>query len=156
MVRRFRVPERGRQAAHIQRRRDDGFGAGGGAGGVGEELNLSEGELAFYDALEVNDSAIAVLGDETLRAIARELVDTIRNNPTIDWTLRGCVQANLRVIVKRTLRKCGHPSNKYTKVTETVPEQVALIYNIRTENRHFRSSSSSHVLDRILFKNSPV
>ncbi|MCK4459485.1 MAG: DUF3387 domain-containing protein, partial [Methanosarcinales archaeon] len=67
----------------------------------GDELNLSEEELAFYDALEVNDSAVAVLGDETLRTIARELVDTVRNNLTIDWTLRESVQAKLRVIVKR-------------------------------------------------------
>ena len=62
----------------------------------GEELNLSDEELAFYDALEVNNSAVAVLGDETLRTIARELVDTIRNNLTIDWTLRESVQAKLR------------------------------------------------------------
>ena len=54
----------------------------------GEQLGLSDDELAFYDALETNDSAVQVLGDETLRAIARELVDTVRNNVTIDWTER--------------------------------------------------------------------
>ncbi len=54
----------------------------------GEELGLSEGELAFYDAPETNDSAVKVLGDETLRTIARELVETVRNNVTIDWALR--------------------------------------------------------------------
>ena len=71
----------------------------------GDELGLSEDELAFYDALETNDSAVQVLGDETLRDIARELVDTVRRNVTIDWTLRENVRANLRRLVKRILRK---------------------------------------------------
>ena len=66
----------------------------------GEELGLSEDELAFYDALETNNSAVHVLGDETLRTIARELVETVRNNVTIDWTLRESVRAQLRVLVK--------------------------------------------------------
>ena len=67
----------------------------------GEELGLSEDELAFYDALEVNDSAVEVLGDETLRTIAVELVETVRQNVTIDWTLKVSVRAKLRVMVKR-------------------------------------------------------
>ena len=54
----------------------------------GERLGLSDDELAFYDALGVNDSAVQVLGDDTLRDIARELVETVRGNVTIDWTLR--------------------------------------------------------------------
>src|SRR5204862_1790028 len=54
----------------------------------GEQLGLSQDELAFYDALETNDSAVKVLGDDTLRAIARELVETVRKNVTIDWTIR--------------------------------------------------------------------
>jgi hypothetical protein len=73
-----------------------------------ENLGLSEDELAFYDALETNDSAVKVLGDETLRAIARELVETVRKNVTIDWTLRENVRAHLRVLVKRILRKHGY------------------------------------------------
>ena len=73
----------------------------------GEELGLSEDELAFYDALETNDSAVQVLGDETLRDIARELVETVRGNVTIDWTLRENVRANLRRLVRRILRKHG-------------------------------------------------
>lgn len=93
----------------------------------GEELNLSEDELAFYDALEVNDSAVKVLGDETLRTIARELVDTVRKNVTIDWTLRESVQAKLRVMVKRILRKYGYPPDKQKKATDTVLEQATLI-----------------------------
>lgn len=93
----------------------------------GEELNLTEDELAFYDALEVNDSAVKVLGDETLRTIARELVDTVRKNVTIDWTLRESVQAKLRVMVKRILRKYGYPPDKQKKATDTVLEQATLI-----------------------------
>lgn len=93
----------------------------------GEELNLTEEELAFYDALEVNDSAVKVLGDETLRTIARELADTIRENVTIDWTLRESIQAKLRVMVKRVLRKYGYPPDKQKKATDTVLEQAALI-----------------------------
>ena len=75
----------------------------------GEKLGLSEDELAFYDALGVNDSAVQVLGDSTLSDIARELVDTVRSNVTIDWTLRENVRANLRRLVKRVLRKHGYP-----------------------------------------------
>ena len=90
----------------------------------GEELELSEDELAFYDALETNDSAVQVLGDETLRDIARELVDTVRRNVTIDWTLRENVRANLRRLVKRILRKHGYPPDKQEKATRTVLEQA--------------------------------
>ena len=90
----------------------------------GEELGLSDDELAFYDALETNDSAVQVLGDETLRDIARELVDTVRRNVTIDWTLRENVRANLRRLVKRILRKHGYPPDKQEKATRTVLEQA--------------------------------
>jgi type I restriction enzyme R subunit len=93
----------------------------------GEALGLSEDELAFYDALETNDSAVQVLGDETLRDIARELVETVRNNVTIDWTLRENVRAQLRVLVKRILRKYGYPPDKQEKATRTVLEQAALL-----------------------------
>ena len=93
----------------------------------GEELGLSEDELAFYDALETNDSAVQVLGDETLRDIARELVDTVRNNVTIDWTLRENVRANLRRLVRRILRKHGYPPDKQEKATQTVLEQAEVL-----------------------------
>jgi type I restriction enzyme R subunit len=93
----------------------------------GEQLGLTEDELAFYDALETNDSAVKVLGDETLRGIARELVTTVRNNVTIDWTLRENVRAQLRVLVKRILRKHGYPPDKQEKATQTVLEQAALL-----------------------------
>jgi type I restriction enzyme R subunit len=93
----------------------------------GEALGLSEDELAFYDALETNDSAVKVLGDDTLRDIARELVETVRSNVTIDWTLRENVRAQLRVLVKRILRKHGYPPDKQEKATQTVLEQAALL-----------------------------
>ena len=90
----------------------------------GEALGLSDDELAFYDALGVNDSAVQVLGDETLRDISRELVETVRRNVTIDWTLRENVRAKLRVLVKRILRKHGYPPDKQEKATRTVLEQA--------------------------------
>jgi type I restriction enzyme, R subunit len=93
----------------------------------GETLGLTEDELAFYDALETNDSAVKVLGDETLRKIARELVATVRNKVTIDWTLRENVRAQLRVLVKRILRKYGYPPDKQEKATQTVLEQAEVL-----------------------------
>jgi len=93
----------------------------------GEELGLTEDEVAFYDALETNDSAVKVLGDETLQGIARELVETVRNNVTIDWTVRENVRARLRVLVKRILRKHGYPPDKQEKATQTVLEQAEVL-----------------------------
>ena len=93
----------------------------------GEKLGLNDDELAFYDALEVNDSAVKVLGEPTLQKIARELVDTVRKNVTIDWTLRENVRAQLRVIVKRILRKYGYPPDKQEKATQTVLEQAEVL-----------------------------
>ena len=97
------------------------------AGRRGEELGLSEDEVAFYDALETNDSAVQVLGDETLKTIARELVDTVRKNVTIDWAIRENVRAQLRVYVKRILRKYGYPPDKQEKATQTVLEQAEVL-----------------------------
>jgi len=93
----------------------------------GENLGLSEDEIAFYDALETNDSAVQVLGDDTLKTIARELVETVRRNVTIDWTVREAVRAKLRVLVKRILRKYGYPPDKQEKATVTVLEQAELL-----------------------------
>ncbi len=90
----------------------------------GEKMGLSEDELAFYDALETNDSAVKVLGDDTLRTIAQELVTAVRANVTIDWTIRENVRAHLRLIVKRILRKYGYPPDKQEKATQTVLEQA--------------------------------
>ena len=93
----------------------------------GERLGLSDDELAFYDALGVNDSAVQVLGDETLRDIARELVETVRGNVTIDWTLRENVRANLRRLVKRVLRKHGYPPDRQETATRTVMQQAEVL-----------------------------
>lgn len=95
----------------------------------GEDLGLDFREFAFYSALEVNDSAVAVLGDEILRHIARELVDTIRKNSSIDWTVRENVQAKMRIAVKKILRKHGYPPDLELKATETVIEQAKLLAN---------------------------
>jgi type I restriction enzyme R subunit len=93
----------------------------------GEQLGLTDDEIAFYDALEVNDSAVKVLGDETLRTIARELVDSVRRNATIDWTVKESVRAKLRVLVKRILKKYGYPPDKQALATETVLKQAELL-----------------------------
>jgi len=93
----------------------------------GIALDLTEDELAFYDALETNDSAVKVLGDDVLRDIARELVTAVRSNVTIDWTMRENVRAHLRVIVKRILRKYGYPPDKQEKATLTVLEQAEVL-----------------------------
>jgi type I restriction enzyme R subunit len=93
----------------------------------GEQLDLSQDELAFYDALGVNDSAVAVLGDECLRDIARELVATVKANVKIDWTVREDVRAQLRVYVKRCLKRHGYPPDKQAKATITVLEQAEVL-----------------------------
>ena len=100
----------------------------------GEDLGLDFREYAFYSALEVNDSSVAVLGDEILRHIARELVDTIRRNTSIDWTVRENVQAKMRLAVKKILRKHGYPPDMELKATETVLEQAKLLANDFSSN----------------------
>ena len=93
----------------------------------GDELGLSEDELAFYDALETNDSAVQVLGNETLRTIAIELVENVRKNVSIDWTLKESVKAQIRLIIKRILRKYGYPPDRQEKATQTVIEQAEVL-----------------------------
>ncbi|MCY4368464.1 MAG: type I restriction endonuclease subunit R [bacterium] len=93
----------------------------------GDQLGLTEDELAFYDALETNDSAVAILGDAVLRTIARELVEKVRTNVAIDWTLREDVRARLRVLVRRTLRKYNYPPDKQEKATQTVLQQAEVL-----------------------------
>lgn len=90
----------------------------------GEALGLTDDEVAFYDALETNDSAVKVLGDEALRDIARELVVAVRSNVTVDWTVRENVRAQLRVLVKRILRKHRYPPDKQERATRMVLEQA--------------------------------
>jgi type I restriction enzyme R subunit len=93
----------------------------------GEKLGLTQDEVAFYNALEVNDSAVQVLGDETLKVIAREIADKVRANTTIDWTIRESARARLMVLVKRTLSKYGYPPDKQQKAIDTVLRQAELL-----------------------------
>lgn len=93
----------------------------------GEQLGLTKDEVAFYNALEVNDSAVMVLGDDQLKEIAREITDKVRANATIDWTIRESARAKLMVIVKRTLTKWGYPPDKQAKAVETVLKQAELM-----------------------------
>lgn len=93
----------------------------------GEKLGLTRDEVAFYNALEVNDSAVQVMGDEQLIVIAREIADKVRRNATIDWTIRESARAKLMVLVKRTLTKYGYPPDKQAKAVETVLKQAELL-----------------------------
>ena len=93
----------------------------------GDELGLNEDALAFYDALETNGSAVAVLGDETLKRIAQELVETVKRNANIDWTLRESARAKMRVMVKRLLRKHGYPPDKQEHATQLVLTQAEVV-----------------------------
>jgi type I restriction enzyme R subunit len=95
----------------------------------GDNLNLDFRELAFYDALEVNDSAVKVLGDEILKTIARELVESVKNSVTIDWEKKESVQAKMRVIIKRILKKYGYPPEKQEQAVKTILEQAKIIAN---------------------------
>jgi type I restriction enzyme R subunit len=93
----------------------------------GDSLGLTDDEVAFYDALGVNDSAVEVLGDETLRKIAEELTRQIRASVTIDWTVKESVRADIRRRVKRILRRYGYPPDKQEQATQTVLEQAELL-----------------------------
>lgn len=93
----------------------------------GAELGLSDYELAFYDAISNNQSAKEVLGDKILRELAIYLVETVKNNASIDWTLKESVKAKLKVMVKRALRKFGYPPDQQKLATETVLKQAELL-----------------------------
>lgn len=96
----------------------------------GRQLGLTTDEVAFYNALEINDSAVQVLGDEQLKDIAREITDKVRANATIDWTIRESARAKLMVIVKRTLTKWGYPPDKQAKAIDTILKQAELMANL--------------------------
>lgn len=100
----------------------------------GERLGLTKDEVAFYNALEANDSAVMVLGDDQLKEIAREITDKVRANATIDWTIRESARARLMVIVKRTLTKWGYPPDKQAKAIETVLKQAELMADFFTKD----------------------
>lgn len=99
-----------------------------------ERLGLTKDEVAFYNALEVNDSAVMVLGDDQLREIAREITEKVKANATIDWTIRESARARLMVIVKRTLTRWGYPPDKQAKAIETVLKQAELMADFFTKD----------------------
>lgn len=111
----------------------------------GEDLGLDFREFAFYSALEVNDSAVSVLGDDVLRHIARELVDTVRRNTSIDWTVRENVQAKMRIAVKKILRKHGYPPDLELKATETVIEQAKLLADVFSATKTYTLSTDNNL-----------
>ncbi|ENY98968.1 Type-1 restriction enzyme R protein [Hungatella hathewayi] len=90
----------------------------------GEDMGLSEDELAFYDALETNDSAVAVLGDEQLRAIAREVAEKVRSNATIDFAIKETARARIIVMVRRVLNKYGYPPDKQPATIDLIMKQA--------------------------------
>lgn len=96
-----------------------------GADKRGEELNLDFRELAFYDALSNGVS----MDDNILKTIARELVESVRKSVTIDWTVKESVQAKMRVIVKRILKKYGYPPEKQDQAVKTILDQAKLMAN---------------------------
>ncbi len=102
--------------------------------GLAEKLKLTKDEFAFYTALEVNDSAVKILGDETLKNIAREIADKVRKNATIDWAMKESARAKLMVIVRRTLNKYGYPPDKQQKAIDTVLKQAEVLADYWVEN----------------------
>ncbi|MEK7570909.1 MAG: type I restriction endonuclease subunit R [Patescibacteria group bacterium] len=93
----------------------------------GASYGLTDDELAFYDALAINQSAMEVLGDAQLRDLSRVLVQRVKSNTSIDWTIKESVQAKLRVIVRRTLRQFGYPPDAQLLATENVLKQAELL-----------------------------
>jgi type I restriction enzyme R subunit len=98
----------------------------------GQDMGLSEEELAFYDALETNDSAVSVLGDDQLRTIAREIADKVRKNATIDFAIKETARARIMVIVRRILNKYGYPPDKQPAAIELVMKQAENLADVWT------------------------
>ena len=93
----------------------------------GEQLGLSDDEVRFYDALANNESAVKELNDETLKKIAHELTENLRQNITVDWAQRESVRAKLRLMVKRILRKYKYPPDQQEAAVELVLQQAEVI-----------------------------
>ncbi|MFN5585694.1 MAG: type I restriction endonuclease subunit R, partial [Planctomyces sp.] len=93
----------------------------------GEELGLTDDEIAFYDALATNESALHAMGDDKLKVIAAELIRMVRKSVTIDWTLRETARAKIRVIVKRILNRWGYPPDLQEEAVKTVLQQAELL-----------------------------
>ena len=93
----------------------------------GNADGLSQEELAFYEALADNESAVDVMGNDSLKVIAAELVQSLRSNATVDWARRESARARMRVLVKRILRKYGYPPDLQDDAVKTVIEQAELL-----------------------------
>jgi type I restriction enzyme, R subunit len=93
----------------------------------GVDLGLDDDEVAFYDALAANDSAVEAMGKDELKVIAAELVTQVRKSVTIDWTLRESARAKIKVLVKRILRKHGYPPDLQDEATKLVLQQAELL-----------------------------
>ena len=93
----------------------------------GQELGLSDDEIAFYDALADNESAVEALGDEKLRLIAHEVMTKLRNNVTVDWAKRASARAKMRLLVKKILRKYGYPPDMEDAAVQTVLKQAEVL-----------------------------
>ena len=93
----------------------------------GDALGLTDDEIAFYDALAVNESAVQAMGDDKLKLIASELITQVRKSVTIDWTLRESARAKIRVMVKRILNRYGYPPDLQEEAVKTVLAQAELL-----------------------------
>jgi len=101
----------------------------------GEEQGLSEDEIAFYDALAENESAIQMMGDDKLKLIAHELLVSLRENVSVDWAHRDSARARMRVLVKRILRKYGYPPDLQDAAVQTVLQQAEALSSTWTVSR---------------------
>ena len=101
----------------------------------GKDMGLSEDELAFYDALETNNSAVKVLGDDQLREIAREIADKVRKNATIDFAIKETARARIMVIVRRILNKYGYPPDKQPAAIQLVMKQAENLADVWTKEK---------------------
>lgn len=115
----------------------------------GERLNLRQDELAFYDALADNPNAETIMGDDILKHIAHELVESVRRNTSIDWQLKESVQEKLRVLVKRILRKYKYPpddpkTGEYTVSVSKVLEQAEQLAEYWTKKSEKLSTPLFH------------
>jgi type I restriction enzyme R subunit len=101
----------------------------------GVDMGLSDDELAFYDALETNDSAVKILGDEQLRAIAREIAEKVKDNATIDFAIKETARARIMVIVRRILNNYGYPPDKQLVAIELVMKQAENLADVWISNK---------------------
>ncbi len=117
----------------------------------GEQLGLSEEEISFYDALANNESAIKILGEDILKKMAVELTSLIKNKTTVDWNIRDAVRANIRVTIKKLLKKYGYPPDKTEMATDLVLKQAELsAQEITNNNLYFDESKYQNTKDETL------